>query len=412
MKILLSAYACKPNRGSEDGYGWNWAKSIAEINHEIWILTCRENQESIEKASTEQLSCNLHFIYVDTPNKLVNKIMDRTRFDWQYRYFSWQSEALKIAKKLDQEFEFDIIHHVTWGSITAGSLLWQLEKPFIFGPVGGGQTAPPALKRYFLSEWKNEALRSLVFEKLANFNWFSRKTISQADLVLATNLDTYELASRLGGNKIELFFDPGLPEDYFPEEFPVRLEAKELNLLWVGSLIPRKGLYLTLEALSRVSSSIQLKFTIIGSGSQSQYLPNWVEEFGLEKIVDYRGRLPWIEVKDFYLQSDIFLFTSLRDSCPTQFLEAMSHGLPIITLDIHGAKKLISDTAGIKVPVKEENQTVEALAQAIEFLAQNYQERLMMGKVGYEFAKTQIWSNKARSVTKYYDELLRSYEDK
>lgn len=412
MRILLSAYVCKPNHGSEDGYGWNWAKSLAEMGHEVWVLTQLENQGFIEKQTQSQLIPNLHFIYFNTPNNLVKKIICRTRLNWQYLYFSWQHHALKVAKKLDWQFDFDIIHHVTWGSITAGSRLWLLKKPFVFGPVGGGQTAPPVLKKYFLDEWNNEALRSLLFSKLAGFNCFFRQTIRQADLILATNLDTYQLASGSGARRVELFFDPGLPEDYFPEKFPARKVDQELKLLWVGSLIPRKGLRLSLESLSKVSSSIPLKITIVGSGSQSQYLPRWIKEFGLENIVDYRGRLPWLEVKNLYLQSDIFFFTSLRDSCPTQFLEAMSHGLPIITLNIHGAKKLIPDGAGIKVPVTQVVKTVGALANAVEYLYHNPQERLTMGKIGYEFAKTQTWSNKAHRVTQYYDELLKHRKNK
>ena len=111
-------------------------------------------------------------------------------------------------------------------------------------------------------------------------------------------------------------------------------------------------------------------------------------------------------VKELYLQSDAFFFTSLRDSCPMQFLEAMSCGLPIVTLDIHGARKFIPDRAGIKIPVSDPNTAVTALANAIEYLYHHPQVRIKMGKIGYDFARTQTWSNKACWATKYYNRLI------
>ena len=84
----------------------------------------------------------------------------------------------------------------------------------------------------------------------------------------------------------------------------------------------------------------------------------------------------------------------------------MSHGLPIITLNIHGARKFIPDDAGIKVNVTTINQTLDALANAVEYLYDHDAERIAMGKIGYEFAQTQTWNSKAHQATKYYHQLL------
>ena len=39
MRILISAFACGPNHGSEDGVGWNWAIEAAKLGHEVIVLT-------------------------------------------------------------------------------------------------------------------------------------------------------------------------------------------------------------------------------------------------------------------------------------------------------------------------------------------------------------------------------------
>ena len=48
MKILLSAYACEPGKGSEPGMGWHWALEIARLGHEVHILTRANNVNPIE----------------------------------------------------------------------------------------------------------------------------------------------------------------------------------------------------------------------------------------------------------------------------------------------------------------------------------------------------------------------------
>ena len=46
MKILLSAYACEPNRGSEQGVGWSWAVELSK-HHEVWVITRYNNEPTI-----------------------------------------------------------------------------------------------------------------------------------------------------------------------------------------------------------------------------------------------------------------------------------------------------------------------------------------------------------------------------
>ena len=45
LKVLLSAYACEPNKGSEPGVGWNWLIEIAKLNHKVTVIT-RSNKKN------------------------------------------------------------------------------------------------------------------------------------------------------------------------------------------------------------------------------------------------------------------------------------------------------------------------------------------------------------------------------
>ncbi|MFQ3626672.1 MAG: glycosyltransferase family 1 protein, partial [Cyanobacteriota bacterium] len=64
--ILLSAYACRPNMGSEPGVGWNLARAIAQ-HQPVWVLTREDNRPFIEAELTQNPFSNLQFIYCDVP---------------------------------------------------------------------------------------------------------------------------------------------------------------------------------------------------------------------------------------------------------------------------------------------------------------------------------------------------------
>src|SRR5437660_12518213 len=47
LKVLISAYACEPNKGSEPEVGWQWALQMARF-HDVTVLTRANNQPTIE----------------------------------------------------------------------------------------------------------------------------------------------------------------------------------------------------------------------------------------------------------------------------------------------------------------------------------------------------------------------------
>lgn len=408
MKILIAAYACYPNLGREPGFGWNNALQLAQLGHEVWVITLPSSVPKCEEHPAAKLLPNLHFVAVEHP---IMKDLPHGRFKYlhQFRYLVWKKNAEKTALQLDKKHEFDIIHHLTISSLQGGPLSSIFNKPLIFGPVGGGQTAPVSFKNYFFDGWFDETLRSLISCKLIVFNPFLRKALNRTTLVLATNQDTARLAQKLGARNVELFLDSGLPPEYYPSELPKKVQSQELRLLWLSSIEARKGLFLALEALSQVNASIPFKLTIIGGGTLDCYVQQWIKQFNLETKVEYLGSIPWTEVKDVYSNSDVFLFTSLRDSYGSVLIEAMSQGLPVITLNHHGARDFVPDNAGIKVPVNNPDETVLALAQAVEYMFKNPDVRLKMSQVAYEFAKKQSWAQRAVIITKYYEDILKNY---
>ncbi|MBE9179723.1 glycosyltransferase [Oculatella sp. LEGE 06141] len=414
MRVLLCVYSCDPNRGREQGSGWNSAWHLAQLGHEVWALTKREGQASIERTMAAQPMPNLHFVYIDDHpfiawlTAIKSDLVKRLNpYIVRLGYLLWHWQAYAVAKQLDRDHDFEIVHHLTMSVITGGSLLWKLNKPFMMGPVGGGQIAPPAFKGYFQHWWPEEARRSFIIQKLIPLHLSLRKAIRHTDLILAINSDTADLAKQLGAKQTELFLENGgIPKGFLLDEIPVRPPSPELRLLWVAVLEPRKGLVLALEALSKVDPAVPFKLTILGSGPQGSSLPGLIQQYNLEGKVDYRGYVAWTDVFNAYQTSDALIFPSLRDTFGVQLFEAMSQGLPLISLNHQGAGAFVPEAAGIKVPVTTPAETVEGLAKAIEYLYHHPDERLKMGRAGYDFTREQTWDKRANQIVQYYETIL------
>jgi glycosyltransferase involved in cell wall biosynthesis len=401
MKILLSVFACDPTKGGESGRSWNWACTNAELGHQVWCLARAENRPQIEAAREQLALPNLHFRYLKLP-RWGDRLYQFQPIGLYTYYLIWQYKAYQLAKELDQEVGFDVVHHISWGSFQLGTMLWKLRKPLIFGPVGGGQFPPAQYKKYFRFGWKSEVLRIWTSKILLLLNDSVRQTVKRASLVLTVNKETYHLARQMGARQVELYLDTSLSADALPKSFPERTPSAVLKVLWVGRLFPRKGVNLALEALSRVSPDVPFTLTILGDGPFGSLVPGWLKELDLQDKVKWLGQAPFSQVKEAYLSHDVFLFSSLRDSFGSQILEAMAYGLPVIVLDHQGAGDFVPDDAGIKVPVRDPASTIRAMAEAVEFMYRHPADRVSFGKRGYAFAKNQMWDAKKELIAGYY----------
>jgi glycosyltransferase involved in cell wall biosynthesis len=399
MRILLSAYACRPNAGSEPGVGWNWATHLAARGIEVHVLVAKRNQEPIEAGLRANPIANLHFTYVPVPYEWVKK-------SEALHYVCWQVAALKAARELASKFEFHLAHHVTYASVHVPSQLWRLCIPVVFGPVGGGQTAPASMLTYFGAEKPGERLRSTLTKAL-RFSPLHRRWLRRMSFVLAANRDTLNMVRSVGCTESSLMCDTAIPTDYFAER-PRNFEERggALRLLWVGRMLTRKALPLALDALEQVHNNVTL--TIAGDGLDSQTVHQMVRDRNLQHRVFWKGsRLTWTELRTAYAEHDALLFTSLRDSFGSQLLEAMAMGLPIVTLDLHGAHDWVPDRASLKVPVGEPEETVRNLAEAIEqYALLSPRQKNQMSTHAWDFAKTLSWSARAELVDKLYQDVL------
>jgi glycosyltransferase involved in cell wall biosynthesis len=146
--------------------------------------------------------------------------------------------------------------------------------------------------------------------------------------------------------------------------------------------------------------------TVLGDGPLGDRVPVWIDDLGIADRVTWHGHVPWEQVRTAYRTHDVFLFNSLRDSFGSQLLEAMAHGLPIVTLDLHGARAFVPDAASIKVAAKTPEATAKGLARALDTLARHPDRWQEMQQAGRDLTRQMTWARKAERITALYETLV------
>ena len=142
MRILVSAYACEPGRGSEPGVGWHFAEEMSK-RHSLTVVTRANNRPAIER-SGENWTKNVSWVWYDPPKWLT--FWKRGGRGVQLFYLLWQIGVARHVRKTLRLDDFDLVHHVTFGKYWIPSFLGSFGPPLVFGPVGGDET-PSVFRR-------------------------------------------------------------------------------------------------------------------------------------------------------------------------------------------------------------------------------------------------------------------------
>jgi glycosyltransferase involved in cell wall biosynthesis len=126
-------------------------------------------------------------------------------------------------------------------------------------------------------------------------------------------------------------------------------ENRNVRLLMVGSLIPRKSVSTALHALELLPAEFSL--TLVGDGPERENLDLFVKNHNLEGRVCFVGQIHPDEISSWLSRSDVLLMTSKSEGRPNAVLEALAAGVPVVGSDIPGIRELIlPDVNGLLFP--------------------------------------------------------------
>jgi glycosyltransferase involved in cell wall biosynthesis len=398
MRLLISAYACAPNRGSEHGCGWNWTSEVARLGYDATVLVSSAHRATILAAAQQDPALQkIRWVF---PQLAAWPLQQGKEPVWERTYnLLWQREALRVARALHREQPFDLVHHLTWAGVRAPTFLGMLGAPLIIGPVGGGETSPGKLRdRFPLRGRVLEGVRDLSNATI-ELNPIVRQGLRNARVIFARTIDTKNLFSPPLRAKTYVQMELGVMPAQISAPRPV--QKKPRRLLCAARLLYWKGVHIAIEAMSRLVAHVSdAHLTIVGDGPEETRLKSDIVRRNVGVNITF---VPWMPQQQFlrlFDTHDIFVFPSLHDSAGWVVLESLCKGLPVACLNLGGPREIVTpacglivdttglDTSGLAAKLADELRmlladperlavlSAGAIARAREFLLRNQVERL------------------------------------
>lgn len=405
MKILVNCYACSPYKGSEPGMGWNFLSSLAK-NHELHIITESKFEQDITryfKENPEEKEYYRFYFIRKERHKKLRKIWPPSYY-WFYR--KWQKEAYQLALELHEKEKFDVVHQLNMVGYREPGYLWEIKDvPFVWGPIGGFNITPwnmlPSMGLYGLVFY---GCRNAINLWQMHTMQRVKKAMKRADAIISATQDCKAAIQKLYNRDSEIIPEVGLVK-LVNCTSTERCGNEPLKICWSGQHTPGKSLNLLIEALAKIDCS-NIELHVIGKGRETNKWQKKAREMGVNNIT-WHGWIERSKAMTIMKESHAFVITSMCDLTSTVILEALSLGLPVITMDHCGFSNVINESCGIKIPVSTKSQITDKLGKAITKIEKDEEYRKQLSKGAILRAKDFAWDEKAKTLDNIYKQVVK-----
>jgi glycosyltransferase involved in cell wall biosynthesis/thymidylate kinase len=400
-KVLVSAYACEPGRGSEPGVGWRMCEAISR-ECDAWIITRKNNKGPIEREMRKTPHPNMHFSYVDLPPWA--RFWKKGERGVRVYYYLWQFAAWWEAQKLIRTVKFDVAQHVTFVNDYMGTFLALLPIPFVWGPIGSPGKRPGQVWNSFFK---------LIFERR---EYYLKNCIRALDPLLWLSAIRAKVVVGVNNDICTRFPLNFIAADKYVSHTAIGVEnalidvtsrhinpENEFRVISVGRLIRIKNVEISIRAFALLSQYLPTaRFTVVGDGRLKPYLEQLVKHLNIEEKVEFVGLISRAEVMVRMSQSDVFLFPSYEAEGMV-VLEALAQGLPVVCLNYGGPGKMVTPACGFAVEVDAQDRMIEKLGNALSLLASDRNLwREMSDAARRHIEQNYLWENRHLTIRKWY----------
>jgi glycosyltransferase involved in cell wall biosynthesis len=198
--------------------------------------------------------------------------------------------------------------------------------------------------------------------------------LRQADGVVAVSRDLAERAVRLGADPewTRVVID-GVDRQTFRPGDRAAARARlgfrpgVRHVLFVGALLPVKGLDVLLDACARLPGrSAPWELHLVGEGALRDRLTRQAAGAGLADRVRSHGGKPHADLPDWFRAADLFVLPSRSEGTPNVLLEAAACGTPFVATAVGGVPDIAPLGASRLVPAEDPGRLAEAIAAALE----------------------------------------------
>ncbi len=414
-RVLLLAEAANPEWFSVPLVGWSHSQAIArrvdahlvtQVRNRDAILRAglveREQFTAIDSEAVASRLCRLGAMLGGAAGRGWTTIMALQAGAYYYHeHLVWRRFGEEIRRG-----RWDLVHRLTPLSPVIPSTLaarcCQAGVPFVLGPLNGGVPWP----RQFSSARRKEGEWLSYVRDAHRLLPAYRSTLRDATAILVASRTTWsQIPGRYHAKCVYV------PENAIdPMRFPAarnREASRPIQVVFVGRLVPCKGLDMLLDAAAPLVRRGDVNVNIVGDGPLMGELKAQASHERMGRGLRFSGWVDQSKLPGILAESDVFAFPSIRDFGGGGVLEAMAMGVVPLVVDYGGPAELVSPGAGYAIPIGPREQIVERMRSVLSDLAAHPEKIAHKAGPAMKRAHEQFsWSRKAAQVVEVYDWIL------
>ncbi len=411
---MVLAEAANPEWVSVPLVGWSFARAIAgEVD--AHLVTQVRNRDAILRAGlvegrdftsidSERVARPLNRVGAWVAGLKGKSFSTITALEtlayYEFERLVWRRFGPEIVAR-----RWDIVHRVTPTSPVMPSPIAarcaRAGVPFVIGPINGGVPWPKGFEALAREdrEWLGRA-RSM--HKLLPAH---RSTRAHATAILVGSRTSYAAIAERWRSKCVYMPENGVDANAVHDT--QKSNSGPLRVIFVGRLVPLKGVDLLLEAAAPLVRDRRVEVEIVGDGRQRAALEDLARNENLGAGVTFSGWLSHAAVHERMTTAHVLVLPSLREFGGGVVVESMAAGAVPIVLDHGGPPELVSPGTGIVVPMGSRDEIVAALRASIAALAGDRAKLEAMSARCVERVREHFtWQSKAARLRGLYESIL------
>ncbi len=366
-RILVIAYACAPDRGSEPGAGWGISRTLADCG-EVTAIVADEFLPALQAWTAERPDADMRFVgLAEAP--LAVRLGALNRIPRFMQYLMWLRRAGRIARELHAAEPFDLAVHASYGTYWLPTPIVDLGIPTVWGPVGGAVVTPVRLWPYLGVRGAIGEILDLVAVRAFALLPATRATWRRTTIPVVNNIETRDVLPKGIRSRVRIINNAP-----FADIRPAPRREPGPYVIFPSALDPRKGPRLALQAFAQVRSDLRLVFA--ADGPERPALKRMARTLGVADRVEFRGWIPRAAMWELLAGASVALYVGLREEGGLALVEGMLHGTPVVVLGVGGAlavAELASDATRVRiVRPTSRSETAARLAAAIDDVMRDY----------------------------------------
>ncbi|MFK7955086.1 MAG: glycosyltransferase [Lysobacterales bacterium] len=380
MRILHVIPSISPQRGGPSAALFPMLCALRESGLDCGVLTTNDDGPSNGTIKTGQWQNVDGVPVLAFPRKLIGK-----------RWFDEHIVAPQAIRWLNLEGQqWDLLHvHAIFSNLSTRSMSWARKhgRPYICRPLGQ------------LCRWP---LQQKPLRKRAYLTFVEKRNLMAANRVHFTSQQEYDECLDAGIKVAGMVVPHGI---HLPKVSRSRADQKNLSVVFLSRLDPKKGIERLIEGFSTVSvRGAALTLTIAGSGDERY-------EDSLKALAAGNANIHFVgwvagEVKQRLLErADVFVLPSFSENFGVVVLEAMGAGVPVVLTPEVALSQQVEDAgAGMVI-----DGSAQSIADGIDRLASDENLRVAMGQAGRSLAEQRFsWTAVADALGEQYRQVLEA----